>query len=191
VTGLGIFAVRRYLRLWKQSRKQNFERIHGKAQGDRSLRGRRCEQARADEIAEHTPCAAIGQARDPRNLAALELSADQGLLQEPPRLRLQIPARDIGTKPLHQRVQFEQPGHDLDLVEAHPQKPKDELDQRMLREIAAPVEIALRGMSAWSIIRLYSPPPAPPAKPPSSPRANPREIDHRPWAPTSAQCAIA
>jgi hypothetical protein len=60
-----------FSRLRKQARKQHIECVHWKAQRDEALRCFGAEQACIDDIAEHAACRPVGQARDPRNLAAL------------------------------------------------------------------------------------------------------------------------
>jgi hypothetical protein len=60
-------------------------------------------------------------------------------------------------KPLLQLIQLEQSRHELNLIQADSKEPQHKHLQRFQREVSSSVQVPCRGISAKSIMRLYSP----------------------------------
>jgi hypothetical protein len=163
--------------LWVEPRGQFFQGAVGEAELDRPFWRCQRKQSQVSRFGKHATGSSFYEACDASNLPSLQLAPHERLFHECSRLRFEsaAPLNEF-PEPLLQLIQVEKSRHELQLTQADFKKPEHVLFHSFQGEISHPSKSPCRGMSAKSIMRLYSPRL-------SRPRARPREIDHVPCAP--------
>jgi hypothetical protein len=120
--------------------------LGGESQAHRPLFGVGREQVLVEQVAQDPPRRALRAPGDARRLPAGELAAEQRLPQQVDRFRRQfaearLPLHVTGHPPL-QAIEVEQADHEADLVERRLKKEGAEVEQPLVRQLAAPVKIA-------------------------------------------------
>jgi len=124
----------------------------GKTESDWSTGGFGHEKAFLDQSAEETARGAFGFLQDPGGLATGDFAAQENIADQ---MRDGVgsagavdPAFRDPDDAFLKRVEVEQGGHEVDLIDGGPEKKAAELGEPSIREVAAPIEIVATGCIA-------------------------------------------